>query len=435
MRLSCYDHFYPNYLFGAVVFDWPDITMEQPNPASSGSRLAVVISPSKEVFGALQPLLNEQIHGVKATHLGYYPPPQNIGRELGSGAAGFVFLDVTTQPNEALPLLTEVARLNGINVLALLSNDDPDLILRCLRAGAADFLIAPYTREQLEAAIEKSSKLHAPPEMQASSLAKVIAIFPAKGASGATTLACNLAFAWKKASGKRVLLAELDHMTGTVSFLLKIKSVFSFVDVLTRADELDQDLWTAMVSKVGGVDVLLAPESVTETPVDLRDPEPILRYARANYDVVILDAGSIYGDWNLNQARTADEILLVTTNELPALQAAQRCMAYMDTNRIGNWKLHLILNRYNKDVGLSREVIGTALHTDVFETLPSDYDAVQKALMEGKAVVPASPYGKGIRKLAERLGGKAEKTQQQKKASSGGALSSLLGLFSKQGSK
>lgn len=408
--------------------------MEQPNPASSGSRLAVVISPSTEVFGALQPLLNEQIHGVKPTHLAHYPSPQDIGRELGSGVTGLVFVDVTTRPDEALPLLTETARLSGISVLALLSGDDPDLILRCLRAGAADFLIAPYTKDQLEAALEKTTRLQAP-EAGESSAAKMIAVFPAKGASGATTLACNLAFAWKKASGKRVLLAELDHMTGTVSFLLKIKSVFSFVDVLTRADELDDDLWNAMVTNISGVDVLLAPESVTETPVDLRDPDPILRYARLNYDVVILDAGSIYGDWNLNQARNADEILLVTTNELPALQAAQRCMAYLDSNRIGNWKLHLILNRYNKEVGLSREVIGTALHTEVFETLPSDYDAVQKALMEGKAVAPSTPYGKTIRKLAERLGGKAPKAQKDKKAASGRALSSLLGLFSKPSSK
>ena len=51
------------------------------------------------------------------------------------------------------------------------------------------------------------------------------------------------------------------------------------------------------------------------------------------------------------------------------------------------WKLRLIVNRYLLDVGLSREVIGTALHTEVFDTLPSDYEAVQRALMDGKTPV------------------------------------------------
>src|SRR5260370_887867 len=87
--------------------------------------------------------------------------------------------------------------------------------------------------------------------------AKVVAVMPAKGACGATTVACNLAFQWKKLSGQRVLLADLDPLAGTLSFLLKIKSTYSFLDVLQRAHELDADLWNHMVVPVQGVDVLL----------------------------------------------------------------------------------------------------------------------------------------------------------------------------------
>jgi Flp pilus assembly CpaE family ATPase len=115
----------------------------------------------------------------------------------------------------------------------------------------------------------------------------------------------------------------------------------------------------------------------------------------------------------------------VTTNELPALQAAQRALSYLDTNRIGRWKIRLLVNRYHRDVGLSREVIGTALHTEVFDILPSDYEAVQKSLMEGKPAPPSTAFGKSIQQLADRLGGR---TEPAKKSSSFGGL---LGLFSK----
>ena len=120
------------------------------------------------------------------------------------------------------------------------------------------------------------------------------------------------------------------------------------------------------------------------------------------------------------------ELLLVTTNELPALQAAQRALSYLDANRVGRWKVRLVVNRYLRDVGLSREVIGTALHTDVFETLPSDYEAVQKALMDGKPIPTSSTFGKGIVQLVERLGGKPQPASKK-----GSSLSGLLGLFSK----
>ena len=109
----------------------------------------------------------------------------------------------------------------------------------------------------------------------------------------------------------------MDPLTGNLSFLLKVKSVYSFLDVLQRANELDADLWGAMVRPVHGVDVLLAPDLMLDQNQDLRDPSPILEYARHAYDVVILDTSSVYTEWNLNCARAANELLLVTTNELP----------------------------------------------------------------------------------------------------------------------
>ena len=126
---------------------------------------------------------------------------------------------------------------------------------------------------------------------------------PAKGACGATTLASNLALQWKRMSGQRVLLVDLDPLTGNLSFILKVKSTYSFLDAMQRADELDADLWGTMVQPVNGVDVLLAPDLMLDSAQELRDPTPILEYARHAYDVVILDTSGVYGEWNLNVAR------------------------------------------------------------------------------------------------------------------------------------
>jgi len=299
-------------------------------------------------------------------------------------------------------------------------------MLRCLRGGAVDFLIQPFTPEQIEAVLAKLART-SPSEGGGKEPAKIFVVMPAKGACGATTIACNLAFQWKRHGAKRVLLADLDPLTGTLSFLLKIKSVYSFVDALLRSYELDHDLWNSMVTQVQGIDVLLAPEVLVEGANDLRDPSPILDYARHNYDVVVIDAGGVYGEWNLNQARMANDLILVNTNELPALQAAQRALSYLDVNRIGRWKIRLVVNRYMRDVGLSREVIATALHTEVFDIFPSDYDAVQKSLMDGKPAPASTTFGRSIMQLADKLSGRAEIAGKKKSSSLGG----LLGLFTK----
>jgi pilus assembly protein CpaE len=374
----------------------------------------------------LDPLVHSHVKAVSFSRLKSYPTPHDLPSAIGGGAPHLVFLDVFSDRDQAVALIEEMIKLGPqIQVIALLGGNDPDLVLQCLRAGAADFLIQPFSGEQIEGALSKLVRLQSTGDNTGKEPAKIFVVMPAKGACGATTVACNLAFQTKRLGFKRVLLADFDPLTGNISFLLKIKSIYSFLDTIQRAHELDMDLWHAMVTEVNGIDVLLAPELLLEGAQDLRDPSPILEYARHIYDVIVVDTNGVYGDWNLTVARMASELLLVTTNELPALQAAQRALSYLDTNRIGRWKIRLVVNRYLRDVGLNREVIGTALHIDVFETVPSDYDAVQKALLDGKPIPSNTSFGKSIVQLADQLSGRAEKTGKSS------SLGGLLGLFSR----
>ncbi len=393
----------------------------------SASRRAVIISPSLPIAEELEPLLQPLLAGAALNRLYNYPSPQNLGGALGGGAPQLVFLDVASDREQAIPLLSEMARLgHSVQVIALLSANDPDFVLRCLRAGAVDFLIQPFTADQIEAAGAKLERRQPAGGGARKGASKIYTVMPAQGACGATTIACHLAFQWKRMGAQKVLLADLDPLAGTLSFLLKIKSVYSFLDTLQHSHELDADLWNGMVTPANGVDVLLAPELMVDGSQDLSDPTPILDYAQRAYDTVVIDTGGVYGEWNLNLARIASELLLVTTNELPALQAAQRALSYLETNRIGRSKIRLLVNRYHRDVGLSREVIGTALHTEVFEILPSDYESVQKSLLEGRPVASNTPFGKAIVQLTERLGGQSSSVV--KKSS---PLGGLRGLFTK----
>ena len=184
-----------------------------------------------------------------------------------------------------------------------------------------------------------------------------------------------------------------------------------------------------MTTSRDGVDILLAPEVLVEGISDLKDVSPIVNFARDHYDIIILDAGNVYGPWNLSQAQLADEVLLVTTNELPALQAAQRALNYLDVGRVGRYKTRLVVNRYNREVGLSKEVIATALNSDVYHIIPSDFEAIQRGLMEGKPIAANSAVGKGMAQLGDRLAGREE---TERKSSS--TLSGLLSLFSRASS-
>ena len=403
--------------------------MSQPDAAKfAGNWKALFICPKQQIIRDLAPLLTRYLPNFAGAELNAIPSPcRQITEAIAVEQPNLCFLEVDDAPDRSLAVIPDLLRADPkLPIIAVLGGNDPEQVLRCLRQGASDFLIHPFVAEHVEAALHKISRLQ---PSRTKSPGKVYCVMPAKGGCGASTIASNLAHQLKRQADKRILLADLDPLAGTLSFLLKIKSNYSFMDVLARSSEIDADLWKAMVTDRQGVDVLLSPEVMTEGMAELSDASSIIEYARGTYDLVVLDTGSVYGDWNLSQARLADEILLVTTNELTALQAVQRALSYMDSNNIGRYKIRLIVNRYDRHVGLSKDVIGTALHADIFHILPTDYEAIQKALMEGKPLAPTTNFGKGVAGLVDRLVGGAEPAGKK-----GSSLSGLLSLFSRTSS-
>ena len=335
------------------------------------------------------------------------------------------FLDVASDRAAAFETMSRaVGACPGVPVFALLRSNEPDLILRCLREGASEFLIQPFTAEQLNAALSKLSRFHAPRANEGETGGRVYCVMPGKGACGATTVACHLAFALKREKSDRVLLADLDWLTGTVGFLLKLKSSYSFADALAHAGSLDADLWKALVAPCQGIDVLLPPENPVDGIGEGADPASIVSYSRRAYTAVVLDAGGTYGPWNAALARMCDDLLLVTTNELAALHSVQRAQAYLQKNGADGSKMRVVVNRDVNDVGLRREGIETALQFPVFAVLPGDSDAIQKSIIEGKPVAPGSRFGKAMARLTQQLAGK-DGTAVAKKGS-GSFLSGFL---------
>lgn len=382
--------------------------MKQPEPITrAGDWRALLISPSRAMRAELLPLVAQQLPLTPVLELESYPSRAALAEAVAERAANLCFLDVTSDPVRGLSLITDLLDVDrSMQVVVLMSGKGLDL-LHLLRMGASEFLLRPFSPDQVQATLGRLAKLN-PGGAGPVNQGKVYCVMPAKGACGASTIACNLAYQWKRIGSKRNLLADLDPLTGTQGFLLKLKSNYSFVDAVSQTLSLDADVWHALVTPANGVDVLLSPENPVDGIHGTQDATMLIEFSRQSYDTVTLDAGAAYGEWNLTLARLCDELLLVATNELPALQAAQRVMAYLDRNRVDRSKIRLIINRYNRDAGLNRDMIETALHSEIYHLIPSDYDAVQKSLIEGRLIPANSAIGKSLKALADRLAGQED---------------------------
>jgi pilus assembly protein CpaE len=330
-----------------------------------------------------------------------YPAPGSVATLADRAGATLCFIDLAANPEVALATIGEAAAV--LTVVALMPRNDGDAILRALRRGAREFLSEP-SAEQIRALLERLDHAISPPAAQTKG--RLICVVPGKPGCGASTLAAHLAASAHATGDAKALLVDLDPLTASIGFLLKLKSEYHVGDVIRDWKRMDDDLWSRLVAPASGVDVLLAPENpAAGCPVPGEVAAALAAFWRARYDTVVLDLPDARAASESGFAALADEILLVSTNELAALHAARRAIVCLEQTVPGRARLRLILNRYTPATGLRREDVRTALEVEPFAVLSNDYNVLQAAILEGRPAPSSSRFAAGVLALSLRLRG------------------------------
>ncbi|MGD0436799.1 MAG: response regulator, partial [Bryobacteraceae bacterium] len=85
-----------------------------------------------------------------------HPNRHQLNEILGADPPNVCILEISDPVERGLAVIPDVLRVDPkLPIVAVLSNDNPELVLRCLRQGASDFLTQPFTVEQVETALRK----------------------------------------------------------------------------------------------------------------------------------------------------------------------------------------------------------------------------------------------------------------------------------------
>jgi pilus assembly protein CpaE len=325
-----------------------------------------------------------------------YPPPQTLEIGLRQLQPEVVLLDLATDLPQALALIDSIAVRNpSIRVIGLHAHNDPGAIVASLRQGASEFLCAPFDPAIQEQALKRIRRLIDPPAHAAEAVGTVILFSSAKPGSGASTLAAQLSFALHSGPAKRVLLADLDRMTGTVSFYLKIDA--------GAAEDVGPG---GVVSTRQGIDVFptgAAPGDSLELP-RLRE---LLERSRATYDWILLDLPAIFHRATLEALPEADQTFLVTTAELPSLHLTRKALLFLGQLGFGRERIQVLVNRVVKRRGLGMSDVEKILGTAVHSSFPNDYFSLDRALAQGEPLGSGCELGRAIEELARGLAASA----------------------------
>lgn len=287
-------------------------------------------------------------------------------------------------------------------IVILSVQSDADYMRRAMLAGARDFIPKPPSGDELIKTIrslaararehrKQIEKRRAPAAMAPGAFpgaarleGKILVVYSAKGGSGCTTLATNLALGLNTEETPTILVdASLQFGDVGVAMNLQVKN--SFADLAARAGELDGDYVNEiLIRHESGLRVLAAPprpEMADEIRAD--EVRQVLQFLRHEYAYIVVDTSSMMDDITLAVIDSADLMVLMATPEIPAIKDARLVLDLLGVLEFPRERVFFVLNKTEKKVGISPEAIGDNLKVSVEGDIPLDIKTVVTSLNKG----------------------------------------------------
>ncbi|MBZ5607340.1 MAG: hypothetical protein LAP38_03715 [Acidobacteriia bacterium] len=364
----------------------------------------LLISPDKQLNRELAAALAAYPEIDLVRQVEAFPEPDEFMRIIRARRPDFVFICVddflpfsllTTTIDDCMPGLPVIGVGREANLL--------QLVPKLMRLGVRELLTAPITPEKLTETITSVAGQLSKHPAPLARLGDLYAFLPAKPGVGSSTIAISTSCALAHELNVRTLLLDCDLAAGVTRFLLKLGNSSSIVNVLAKAESLDEDLWSQMVGKWDGLDVLHAGELDPPTRLSEASLDEVLSLARAQYDTICADLASSMDPFSVQIMREARRIFMVTTPELVPLHMAADRLRHL--NELGlRDKVSLLLNRKSPvRTGLTDGEVAQLVGLPIAHRFWNDYPVVQSAILDGTPVSYRSSLGQSIMDLARSL--------------------------------
>jgi pilus assembly protein CpaE len=339
---------------------------------------------------------------------------------VASGDVRMVLIGPSYSSDSALEEIRTLHNEDPSLVLMLVAEEvTADLLRRGMRAGVSDVLDMPLDEAKIEAAIEqfahdvlrrKSSSASATTTTDRRERGRIITITSAKGGSGKTVLATNLALVLNRIPDTKVCLVDADLQFGDVCLVLQLEPRFTMVNAAHELHQLDAELLDSLLTEhPSGLKVLAAPlEPAFADDITTAGLMQMLDVLRESYDYIIVDTAAMLDELILSLIEKSDDILMLVDMDLPSVKNAKLALETLRLLKFSTANVQLVMNRSNSKAKLDNKEIEGALKMDIAAAIPSDA-VVAASVNEGRPVVetdPKSKVAKGFESVAELIAGK-----------------------------
>jgi pilus assembly protein CpaE len=386
------------------------------DPDALGTNLLTIalMGPEQQRRGAVAMALSGLQAGM-TREFSAYPELDEIPKIMEDGY-DVVIVDLDSNSEYALDLIEAICARGTATVMVYSSRADSELLVRCMRAGAREFLTLPFSAGTIGEAMVRASVRRPTHKPVKKSIGKLFVFLGAKGGSGVTTLACNFAVSLAHESTQTTLLIDLHLPLGDAALDLGITAQYSTINALQNASRLDSNFLSKLLTKhSSGLSVLAAPGKFTPVQTNNDEIDKLLAVARQDFDYVVVDAGTRLDLADSSLFDQATAIYLVTQVSIPELRNSNRLVSEFFVKTAN--KLEIVLNRYTpRSLGVDEEHITKALTRPPTWRVPNDYATARRTQNTATPLsLEDSPISRVIRSMARTASGVAPVQEKKKR--------------------
>ena len=342
-----------------------------------------------------------------------------------------VLMDINMPDIDGITATEEIRRNSPhIQIVILSVQGDQNYMRRAMLAGARDFLTKPPMGDELISAIKRAGEMaHAEREKGAkqqmvmsagmggpsmmggftpAAQGKIIVVYSPKGGTGCTTIAVNLAIALHN-EDTRAVLVDGNLQFGDIAIFVNEQGKNTVLDIAPRVDDLDSEIVDEILIKheASGIRILAAPQRPEMAEkVSAEQFMKVLQFMQRMYSYVVVDTSCILTDVILSAIDLSDVVVLVATQEIPAIKNSRLILDLLNTMGISKERIVFAMNKFDKRIAITPERVSENLKHEISAVIPLDEKVAITAVNRGVPFMldnKSQPIGKGIFSLAESV--------------------------------